>query len=405
MELSNKTIVLGITGSIAAVRCVELVRELRRRGANVIAVMSKAATEIIQPTAMEFATNNPVITGITGRVEHVALCAKADYPEVIGADLLLIAPATANTIGKMAQGIDDTSVTTFATTAIGAGVPVVVVPAMHGAMYSNPFVKGNIDALKDAGITFVGPYMDEGKAKMAEERDIILQVERILSGGQLKGKNVLITSGATAESIDPIRILTNRASGRTGHELALEAYRRGASVTIVHNGRLEVGTVADGNENENYIHEVFVESADEMFDGVMTELEQGCDVFISAAAISDYTLKRVDTKIRSGKGELSITLKPTRKLLDAVKTTYPNLTIVGFKAETGIDNNELIRIGQVFKKRLGLNVVVANEVGSGGIGEAENEVFIIDDGVEHVSGNKYTIACAILDAVEGIIKH
>src|SRR5665648_857933 len=109
MELSNKTIVLGITGSIAAVRCVELVRELRRRGANVIAVMSKAATEIIQPTAMEFATNNPVITGITGRVEHVALCAKADYPEVIGADLLLIAPATANTIGKMAQGIDDTS--------------------------------------------------------------------------------------------------------------------------------------------------------------------------------------------------------------------------------------------------------------------------------------------------------
>ncbi|MCK5661305.1 MAG: DNA/pantothenate metabolism flavoprotein, partial [Methanosarcinales archaeon] len=180
MELSDKTIVLGITGSIAAVRCVELARELRRRGASVIAVMSKAATEIIHPNAMEFATGNPVITGITGRVEHVALCAKADYPGVVGADLLLIAPATANTIGKMAQGIDDTSVTTFATTAIGAGVPVVVVPAMHGSMYSNPFVKKNIDALKkaDAGVIFVGPYMDEGKAKMAEEDDIVLHVER-----------------------------------------------------------------------------------------------------------------------------------------------------------------------------------------------------------------------------------
>lgn len=403
MELSDKTIVLGITGSIAAVRCVELARELRRRGANVIAVMSKDATEIIHPNAMEFATGNPVITGITGRVEHVALCAKADYPGVVGADLLLIAPATANTIGKMAQGIDDTSVTTFATTAIGAGVPVVVVPAMHAAMYSNPFVKGNINALKDAGITFVGPYMDEGKAKMAEEGDIILQVERILSGGALKGKKVLITSGATAEAIDPIRILTNRASGRTGRELALEAYRRGASVTIVHNGRLDVGTGGDGNENENYIHEVFVESADEMFDGVMAELEKGCDVFISAAAISDYTLKRADTKIRSGQGELSITLKPTRKLLDAVKAAYPDVLVVGFKAETGIDNEELIQVGREFKERLGLDVVVANEVGSGGIGEVENDVFIIGDGVEHVGGDKHTIACAILDAVVGII--
>src|SRR5665648_280671 len=156
---------------------------------------------------------------------------------------------------------------------------------MHGAMYSNPFVKRNINALKDAGIIFVGPYLDEGKAKMAVDGDIILQVERILSGGQLKGKTVVITSGATAESIDPIRILTNRASGRTGRELALEAYRRGAFVTIVHNGRLDAGAGVGGNKNEGYIHEVYVESAKEMFDRVMAQLEKGCDLFISAAAI------------------------------------------------------------------------------------------------------------------------
>ncbi|MFZ2471450.1 MAG: bifunctional phosphopantothenoylcysteine decarboxylase/phosphopantothenate--cysteine ligase CoaBC, partial [Methanothrix sp.] len=209
--LCNKTIVVGVTGSIAAVRVVDLIRDLIRRGADVHVVASAASQQILHPYALEYASANPVITEITGRVEHVQFCGVGGL-----ADLLLIAPATANTIGKMACGIDDTPVTTFATTALGSGKPVAVVPAMHEAMYRHPAVLRNLGALRAMGVTLIDPRIEEGKAKIADNLHVVREVERLLGPADMAGKRIVITSGSNAEAVDPIRILTNRASGKTG---------------------------------------------------------------------------------------------------------------------------------------------------------------------------------------------
>src|SRR3972149_2457750 len=182
-SLKGKTIVLGITGSIAAVRCVELARELMRHGASVHAVMTKEAQKIIHPEAMRYATGNRVITEITGAVEHVGFCGIGGK-----ASLLLIAPCTANTIGKLAHGIDDTTVTTFATTAFSSGIPIIIVPAMHGSMYDNPIVIENIGKLTQLGVEFINPVIEEGAAKIAGKEEIVLRVERALGRKTLSGK-------------------------------------------------------------------------------------------------------------------------------------------------------------------------------------------------------------------------
>src|SRR5512136_2304308 len=180
--LKNKLIILGVTGSIAAVRVVDLVHDLIRRGAEVHSVMTSAACQIIHPYALEYATAFPVITEITGRVEHVEFCGVGGR-----ADLLLIAPATANTIGKIAMGIDDTPVSTFATTALGSGKPVVVVPAMHEAMYRHPAVIKNLETLKGMGVRLIDPRLEEGKAKIADNAAIVWEVERLLGPDDLAG--------------------------------------------------------------------------------------------------------------------------------------------------------------------------------------------------------------------------
>lgn len=385
-SLKSKTIVLAVTGSIAAVRTVELARELIRRGADVHAVMSEAAGWIINSMALHYATGNEVITAITGKVEHVEF-----FGNLSRADLLLIAPATANTIGKIAAGIDDTPVTTFATTAIGAGIPVMIVPAMHEDMYNHPAVAENIEKIKGWGLSLVGPRIEEGIAKIAGNDEIVLEVERMIGSNSLQGKKVLITSGSTAEAVDPIRILTNRASGRTGVELALEAYRRGADVTIVHRNRLGVYG----------INEIYEESAEQMTKAVLKELEKGCDVLISAAAIGDYTLDAAKTKIKSGR-ELTLSLRPTRKLIKEAKEAYPETKIIGFKAETGISKEELFERAQQTLEHSGLDMIVANDVSSGGMGTEENSVYIIrPDRKEllNISGSKSVIAATLMDEI------
>ncbi len=385
-SLDGRTIVLAVTGSIAAVRTVELARELIRRGADVHAVMSEAAGWIINPMALHYATGNEVITAITGKVEHVGFFGNRGR-----ADLLLVAPATANTIGKIAAGIDDTPVTTFATTAIGAGRPVMVVPAMHEDMYRHPAVNGNLEKLRSWGICIVGPKVEEGIAKISDNADIVLEVERMIGSNSLRGKKILITSGSTAEAVDPIRILTNRASGKTGIELALEAYRRGADVTIFHRNRIEV----DG------IGEIFAESAEQMTAAVLEELQKGCDVLISAAAIGDYTLDAAGTKIKSG-GAPVLSLRPTRKLIKEARDAYPGIRIVGFKAETGIGKEELFRRAMDTLKSSKLDMIIANDVSAGGMGTDENSVFVIrPDRKEHanVTGPKSRIASTLMDEI------
>lgn len=387
-SLEGKTIVLGITGSIAAVRCVELARELKRRGADVHAVMTDAARKIIHPEAMRYATGNPVITEITGDVEHVGFCGIGGR-----ASLLLIAPCTANTIGKIAGGIDDTSVTTFATTAFGSGIPIVIVPAMHESMYDHPVIIENIGKLNELGVEFINPVTEEGAAKLAGEEEIVLRVERAVGKKTLSGKRIIITGGATAEAIDPIRILTNRASGKTGIELAFEAFRKGADVTIVHRGFIGMQGIC----------EFYAESAKEMTDIVIEELDKGCDLLISSAAISDFTTTASKDKIKSGKN-VTLTLKPAPKLIKEARLKYADLKIIGFKAETGVTEEELIKRARESMDSSNLSMVVANDVSTGGMGTDENNVYLVDSSVKPVSGTKHQIAKEIMNKVEAILR-
>jgi phosphopantothenoylcysteine decarboxylase/phosphopantothenate--cysteine ligase len=387
-SLEGKTIVLGITGSIAAVRCVELARELRRHGAVVHGVMTDAARKIIHPESIRYATGNPVITEITGDVEHVEFGGFGGK-----ASLLLIAPCTANTIGKIAHGIDDTPVTTFATTAFGSGIPIMIVPAMHESMYDHPIVIENIGKLTDLGVEFINPVTEEGAAKIAGKEEIVLRVERAIGKKSLSGKRMIITGGATAETIDPIRILTNRASGKTGMELALEAFRRGADVTLVHRGCMGIQGIC----------EFFADSAKDMTDAVIEELCRGYDMLISAAAISDFTVTPSEDKIKSGK-EFQLALKPAPKLIMEVRRKYPELKVIGFKAETGVTEKELIERARESMESSNLCMVVANDVSSGGMGTEENNVFLIDGSIKPVSGTKRQIAIEIMDKVEGILR-
>ncbi|MFQ6118924.1 MAG: bifunctional phosphopantothenoylcysteine decarboxylase/phosphopantothenate--cysteine ligase CoaBC [Methanosarcinales archaeon] len=384
-SLDEKTIVLGVTGSIAAVRTIELARELIRHGAKVFAVMTSSAQKILHSNALQYATGNKVITEITGRVEHVEFCGIDGI-----ADLLLIAPCTANTIGKIANGIDDTPITTFATTALGSGTPIMIVPAMHQSMYDHPIILENIKKLKELGVYFLEPKIEEKKAKIPDNSEIVLHVERLLYDKRLP-KKILITSGATIEYIDPIRILTNRSSGKTGIELAKEAYRRGAEVVIVHRNRIGLDRIK--------IKEIFVETANDMLDAVLTELKnKDYDILISVAAISDYTLDMEKEKIKSGL-DLTLKLKPTPKLIKVVREKYPNLKIIGFKAETNVSKEELIKRAKNAMIKYQLDLMVANDVGGGGIGTEDNEVYIIGDQIDHVKGSKKKIAIAILDRI------
>lgn len=230
-ELKGKRIVLCITGSVAAIESLKIARSLMRHGAEVFTVMSPMSQKIIHPYLMEWATGNVVTTELTGKTEHIGLA--GDHPEK--ADLILVAPATANTISKIACGIDDTSVTSVISTAFGARIPMIIVPAMHASMYRHPILIENIKKLQTLGLEFIGPIVTEGKAKIARTRDIIDTVIRELTIQQdFSGLKLLITAGPTVEHIDPIRIMTNRSSGKMGVALAEEALSRGAEVTLVY---------------------------------------------------------------------------------------------------------------------------------------------------------------------------
>jgi phosphopantothenoylcysteine decarboxylase / phosphopantothenate---cysteine ligase len=214
-------------------------------------------------------------------------------------------------------------------------------------------------------------------------------VERLLGPADLAGKRIVITSGSNAEAVDPIRILTNRASGKTGIALALEARRRGAEVTLVHRSIQDLP-----------VHQVRAESAREMLEAVLREVAKGCDVLISAAAVADYTLDPHAEKIKSGQ-ELILRLKPTQKIIKTVREAYPHLKIVGFKAETDVTDEELVARATKSMQGAGLDLVVANDVARGGMGTDDNRVLIIDRLVQRktAEGKKSLIAKMIMDAL------
>ncbi|MFW3145345.1 MAG: bifunctional phosphopantothenoylcysteine decarboxylase/phosphopantothenate--cysteine ligase CoaBC [Thermoplasmatota archaeon] len=387
-RLAGMSIVIGITGSIAAVECVKLIRELLRHGAIVRAVMTPWAERIVGRDAIEFATGEPVITELTGQVEHVKYC--GDVPD--RADLLLIAPCTANTLGKMVHGIDDTPVTTFLTTAIGTGIPVMVVPAMHNTMYEHPKVMENIETAKQMGIRFVEPVFEEKKAKMAGTGVIVEEVLRLLLKGRMKGQKVLIVTGATVEPIDDMRAVTNLATGRTGISLGTEAYRNGADVMLlagdnVHSipEHLEVsrfGTVADLISKVELLSNEWAVP----------------DMAIFAAGISDYSPVKVEGKLPSGKENITIEMEPTPKVIERFLRLYPDVFTIGYKAEsTGGNREELLKRAYKKLRELSLGLIVANDLGD--VKSDENKVLLITPDKEafRLEGSKEDIARFIID--------
>ncbi len=372
--LAGKQIIVAVTGSIAAVEVVKLIHSLRRCGAVVQPVMSHAASGIIHSDALTYASGRETITRLSGWVEHITYCGEGG-----SADLLLIAPCTANTISKIACGIDDTPVTTFATTALGSQKPVIVVPAMHHSMYRHPGVIENIVKLKQWGVEIVDPRIEEGKAKIADCEEIVLRCERAVLGAALSGKKVIITSGPCREPVDEIRVLTTRSSGQMGRALALQAFRLGAEVTVIHRDTFPC------------VNNIFVETAEEMRCAVHRCFsESGADIYISAAAISDFASIKVKGKIPSGK-PVNLLLEPLPKILSEVIQKYHCL-IIAFKLGRTQKKMAKAMIGQ------GVAMVLMNAPESMGSSSGEYEI-LTRNGELTVSGSKDEIAIAIWNAV------
>jgi len=382
--LEGVNVALGVTGSIAAVKTVELAHELRRRGASVRAVATESARGIVHPWALEFATDAPAITEITGAVEHVDLCGREGW-----ADVFLVAPATANTVGKIAAAIDDTPVTTTATTALGADVPVVIAPAMHEPMYDHPGVLEAIDRVESWGVSFVDPRVEEGKAKIATLDAICLATARAVGDRPLAGREIVVTAGATVERIDPVRTLTNRASGRTGRAVARACDVRGADVTLVHGTGGSGGVPADGDALDEppapYATVEPAESAADML-AATRDAVANADALVSTAAIGDYTVDESETKIRSGQDDLTLSLSPTPKLVDEIREGHPDLSIVGFKTETSGDDDAMVGRARDLRKRIDAAFVVANDASV--LGAADTRALLVDDEMESYEGSK-----------------
>jgi phosphopantothenoylcysteine decarboxylase/phosphopantothenate--cysteine ligase len=384
--LKGVNVAIGITGSIAAVKVVELAHEFKRRGANVRGIITSNATKIIHPWAVEFATGNSVVTGITGKVEHIELCGKDGW-----ADVLLIAPATANTIGKMAAAIDDTCVTTCVTTAIGSDIPIVVAPAMHEPMANHPGIIEARERLESWGVGFADPVVEEGKAKMAEIETIVVEVERAIDLKPLEGRHIIVTSGATNEKIDPVRVITNLSSGKTGEGIARGCYIKGARVSLVHKG-----------EDVPYLDTHRVQSAKEMIDRVV-DLSHEADGLISAAAIADYGADPLEQKLRSGIENVQLELHQKPKLLDTIRKKFPNLVMVGFKVEVEENQKMVVERSKELLERVGLAFVVANDARVMGLEDTKVKIIRMKKTLE-LEGSKREIGLKIAEEISKEIK-
>jgi phosphopantothenoylcysteine decarboxylase / phosphopantothenate---cysteine ligase len=385
--LGGKHVILGITGSIAAVQCFELTRELIRHGARVTVVMTREATRMLTPCAMEFASGRPVITEIGGGVEHVDLC--GNTPD--RADLLLIAPCSANTISKMATGIVDTPVTTMATMAIGTGMPVIVAPAMHGAMYDHPVLRRNIEALARLGLEMVGPRLVKDKAKMSHVDELVARVIRALGSRDLAGIRMLVVGGSSEEPIDRMRLITNRGTGETAIRLAEAAYMRGAEV--------EVWMGRHSFPLPTYIEMKSFSSVEDLME-MIDRVDH--DLVMVPAALSDYGVQETEGKISSENGPLSLDLKPLPKALPALRQRAK--VLVGFKAEHGVEREELERRAMRKMESVSLDAIVANDLRRVREGSTEVTVLLRNEEGVTVSGTKSEVAHALLDQILKVMR-
>ncbi len=401
-KLKGKTICLCLTGSVSIMDSPHIARALMRHGAEVIPVMSKEAMRLIHPNLMEWSTGNPVISEISGKIEHVFLAGEREGMKG-SADLILICPATANTIGKIASGISDTPVTAISMVALGSKTPLVIVPAMHHSMFQNPFVQKNISSLEKLNVKFLNPRIEENKAKIATVEDVSSYILTFFSKKKdLKGKNFLITAGPSREWIDNIRFLSNPSSGKTGIAFAKDIIERGGEVTLIYGPGTEQTPIG-----AKIIH---VNGATDFIEALKNTMAKNqFDVLISTAAIADFTINpkdKIDGKISSDKNKLQLNLVSTPKLINLARSLSEKLFIIAFKAENNLEKEELIEKAFSRLNSANTNLIVANNVSSKnqktGFRSDTNEVFVIDKDriITHLElASKQEIASNILDII------
>jgi phosphopantothenoylcysteine decarboxylase / phosphopantothenate---cysteine ligase len=389
--LAGRRIVVGVSGSIAAIEVPRIIRELIRHGADVRAVMSPEATRIISVEALEFATGHPPVVQLTGNVEHVTLLGPGEGR----ADLYLIAPATANTISKIAHGIDDTPVTSCASVALGGGVPMLVAPAMHAHMGMNPAVKENLDKLRSWGVGVIRGAIVEGEEKIATPEETAAAVLHRVARGPWSGQKVIVVGGASRESIDAVRSVTNESSGVTALALATQAYYRGADVALWA-GALQV-PVPDWIATEPWRG---VEDLLALARRRRSDLSAASAVFVPAA-LSDYTLEPRPGKIPSrDHPTLTLTLHRAPKVLPELRRLAPAPTrLVAFKLVAGGDANALEAEARVLAEETGADWVVANDASV--MGHRETNALVLPRGGERrwIRGPKAEFAGKLLDDI------
>ena len=392
MKLTGKTVVLGITGGIAAYKACELASRLRKAGAETYVIMTKNACEFVAPLSFETLTNHPVVTDTFARpetweVEHVALAKKAD--------IFVIAPATANIMAKMACGIADDM---LSTTVLATKAPVLVAPAMNTGMWENVATRSNVETLKNRGVHFVGPdggYLacgDSGAGRMSEPEAIFDAICSILCPVQdMAGLNVLVTAGPTRESLDPVRYITNHSSGKMGYAIAAAAQRRGANVTLL-SGPVQI-TAPDG------VEVVDVLTTQNLYDRMMERCEKQ-HIIIQAAAPADFTpVVFAEEKIKKNNdGLMTIELKETQDVAKAVgERKQKGQVLIGFAAET----EKLTEHASKKLTKKNLDMIVANDVTRPGAGfnvDTNIVTFITKDGMEDMPQlSKADVAEKLLD--------
>ncbi len=393
--LKDKTVVIGVSGGIAVYKTLDVISRLKKLGVNVNVIMTKSATEFVTPLSFQSLSQNYVVCDMfedpkTWDVEHISLAKRAD--------LFLIAPATANVIGKMANGIADDMLTT---TVMATKAKVLIAPAMNTNMFENPIVQRNITTLRELGYNFVEPESgrlacgDTGKGKLASPETIVEEVVKLLSKEQdLKGKSIVVTAGPTVESIDPMRYITNRSTGKMGYSIAKEAIERGADVTLI-----------TGPTNltppQNLKKLIKIESAKQMYEAVLENLSEN-DVVIKSAAVADYKPKHYSNKkIKKSEDDLFIELDRNKDIAQEIGKIKEDKILVGFAAET----NDLIENASLKIKKKNLDFIVANDLTKegAGFGVDTNIVKIIDkEGniTEYPKMKKEEVANVILDKIK-----
>ena len=393
MTLAGREVVLGVTGGIAAYKSAELVRALREAGAGVTVVMTRSALNFVGPVTFQALSGRPVHTGLfDGAMPHIELTARADC--------LVVAPATANVIGKMAAGIADDLLTTML---MAARRPVLLAPAMNCRMFEAPALQRNLETLRGFGVHFVGPETgpmacgETGMGRCAEPDKILAAVLALAgAGGGLSGKTVLVTAGPTLEDIDPVRFIGNRSSGRMGYAVAGEAASRGASVRLV-SGPTAL-TPPPGVET------TWVRSASEMEEAALRASE-GADVVIMAAAVSDYRPETVSAgKIKKGAAAMTLRLAANPDILARLgKSKKGRQVLVGFAAETSnLEENAIKKL-----RGKGLDLIAANPVGGDtGFGSAYNVLKVYGPGGLMLDTGRVTkeaAAAKLIDLIAGML--